>query len=243
VGAAWKPQQARRFLQDIGAEGRRAYQKFYLYLDFWFPTLITSLMYCSFLALAFPQGSRFAWLAPLGMLGWLFDTAENLTHFGMARSYPHLSSLALKLWSQFTYWKRVLAIVTPLVGGRVLPLGLSRTPGGGRDAAERVRARQRETRRHKPTTNSASAACASLAERRPPCPITQLAPPAWRAPPPTPLHIGALCGLPCVPGSPGSSPGPPAPTRDPAASTPWSISPQKIFHKKEKSICMPHPPV
>jgi hypothetical protein len=71
-------------------------------------------MYCSFLALAFPEGSRFAWLAPLGMLGWVFDTAENITHFMMARSYPHLSSFALKVGPQFTYWKWVLSIVTPL---------------------------------------------------------------------------------------------------------------------------------
>jgi hypothetical protein len=74
----WKPEQARRFLEDIGPQGRIAYQKFYLYLDFWFPTLTTSLMYCSFLGLAFPQGSRFAWLAPLGLLGWFFDIAENV---------------------------------------------------------------------------------------------------------------------------------------------------------------------
>jgi hypothetical protein len=112
----WTPEQARRFLEGIGPEGRKAYQKFYLYLDFWFPTLITSLMYCSFLALAFPQGSRLAWLAPLGMLGWVFDTAENVTHFRMARSYPRLSRFALKFGPQFTYWKWVLAIVTPLVG-------------------------------------------------------------------------------------------------------------------------------
>jgi hypothetical protein len=112
----WTPTQARRFLEDIGPEGRRAYQRFYLYLDFWFPTLITSLMYCSFLALAFPQGSRFAWLAPLGMLGWFLDTAENVTHYRMARDYPDLSRFALKAGPLFTYWKWVLAIVTPLVG-------------------------------------------------------------------------------------------------------------------------------
>jgi hypothetical protein len=111
----WKPAQARRFLEDIGPEGRKAYQRFYLYLDFWFPTLITSLMYCSFLALAFPEGSRFAWLAPLGLLGWVFDTAENITHFTMARSYPRLSSFALTFGPQFTFWKWVLSIVTPLV--------------------------------------------------------------------------------------------------------------------------------
>ncbi len=39
-----KPQQARRFLEDIGPEGRIAYQKLYLHLDVWFPALITRLM-------------------------------------------------------------------------------------------------------------------------------------------------------------------------------------------------------
>jgi hypothetical protein len=72
-------------------------------------------IYWSLLALVFPQGSRFAWLVPLGLLGWVFDTAENITHFRMARSYPHLSSFALKFGPQFTYWKWMLAIVTPLV--------------------------------------------------------------------------------------------------------------------------------
>jgi hypothetical protein len=111
----WTPDQARRFLHDIGPEGRAAYQRFYLTLDFWFPTLITSLLYCSMLALVFPEGSRLAWLSPLGMLGWLLDTAENLTHFVMARTYPDLPDFALKFGPRFTYWKWVLAIATPLV--------------------------------------------------------------------------------------------------------------------------------
>jgi hypothetical protein len=112
----WTPVEARRLLEGIGPQGRRAYQNFYLYLDFWFPTLITSLTYCSFLALAFPQGTRFAWLAPLGMLGWLFDVAENVNHYTMARDYPDLSRSALKFGPRFTYWKWVLAIVTPMIG-------------------------------------------------------------------------------------------------------------------------------
>jgi len=33
-----KSEQARRFLEDIGPEGRMAYQKLYLCLDFWFST-------------------------------------------------------------------------------------------------------------------------------------------------------------------------------------------------------------
>lgn len=112
----WTPVEARRLLEEIGPQGRRAYRNFYLYLDFWFPTLITSLMYCSLLALAFPSGSRFAWLVPLGMLGWLFDLAENVTHYTMACNYPDLSGFALKFAPLFTFWKWVLAIVTPIVG-------------------------------------------------------------------------------------------------------------------------------
>jgi hypothetical protein len=33
----------------------------------------------------------------------------------IARSYPQLSSFALNVGPQFTYWKWALAIVTPLV--------------------------------------------------------------------------------------------------------------------------------
>jgi hypothetical protein len=112
----WTPAEARRLFADIGPQGRKAYQKFYLYLDFWFPTLITSLLYCSFLALAFPRGSRLAWVVPLGMVGWFFDAAENVTHYTMARNYPNLSSSALKYGPLFTYAKWVLAMVTPVVG-------------------------------------------------------------------------------------------------------------------------------
>jgi len=112
----WTPAQARRLLEEIGPEGRRAYQAFYLQVDFWFPTLVTSLLYCSLLALAFPQGSRFAWLAPWGMLGWVFDEAENITHFRMVRSYPKLSGLSLRWGPVFTYCKWLLAIVTPVIG-------------------------------------------------------------------------------------------------------------------------------
>jgi len=49
------------------------------------------------------------------VLGWSLDVAENVTHFTMAPSYPRLPGFALRFGSQFTYWKWVLAIVTPLV--------------------------------------------------------------------------------------------------------------------------------
>ena len=110
----WTPQQARRFFEDIGPEGRKAYRTFYRRLDFWFPSLVTSLMYCSLLTLAYPPGSGFAWIAPLGLVGWLFDNAENITHFRMARDYPDLSASSLEYGPKFTYWKWVLAVVTPL---------------------------------------------------------------------------------------------------------------------------------
>jgi hypothetical protein len=46
---------------------------------------------------------------------WLFDFAENVTHFQMAGSYPSLSSSALTFGPLWTYAKWVVAIVPLLI--------------------------------------------------------------------------------------------------------------------------------
>jgi hypothetical protein len=45
------------------------------------------------------------------LLSWLFDVAENITHFQIAGSYPSLSPVALKLGPLFTCAKWVFAIM------------------------------------------------------------------------------------------------------------------------------------
>ncbi len=112
----WSAKDADRFFQEIGSGGREAYQLFYRRIDFWFPGLVISLLYVSFLALAFPPTSAFAWVSILGLAGWPFDLAENLNHYRMASSYPQLTSPALVVGPIFTLMKWILAVTLPLVG-------------------------------------------------------------------------------------------------------------------------------
>jgi hypothetical protein len=60
--------------------------------------------------IAFPHTSAWAWLCIIAAPSWLFDVAENITHFQMAGSYPKLSSVALKFGPVFTRAKWVFAI-------------------------------------------------------------------------------------------------------------------------------------
>jgi hypothetical protein len=65
----WRARDADRFFREIGPAGRDAYRRFYRRTDFWFPGLVISLLYVSFLALAFPPASSFAWVSLLGFAG------------------------------------------------------------------------------------------------------------------------------------------------------------------------------
>jgi hypothetical protein len=112
----WNAKDAGRFFEEIGPAGREAYKVFYRRTDFWFPGFVISLLYVSFLALAFPSNSTFAWVTILGFAGWPFDLAENVNHYRMASSYPHLSGTALVAGPIFTLIKWVLAVLLPLVG-------------------------------------------------------------------------------------------------------------------------------
>lgn len=106
----WTPAIARSVLAAIGPEGRTAYRRFYLTMDFWFPGAIASLATASLLLIAFPPQSGLGWLCVLAIPAWLCDIAENITHFRMAGSYPNLSPLALKIGPLFTGAKWAFAI-------------------------------------------------------------------------------------------------------------------------------------
>lgn|GEM_PF-3414940 len=108
---SWTPQIAEGFFSAIGPEGRAAYRRFYLIMDFWFPGAIASLTTASLMLIAFPPTSGWVWLCVIAVPAWLFDVAENVTHFQMAGSYPSLSSIALKFGPLWTRAKWAFAIV------------------------------------------------------------------------------------------------------------------------------------
>lgn len=115
----WTPQIADSFLATIGPEGRTAYRRFYLTMDFWFPGAIASLAIASLLLIAFPPPSGMAWLCGLALPSWLFDLAENITHFRMAGGYPKRLSIAMPLGPFFTGAKwswALLPLPVALVG-------------------------------------------------------------------------------------------------------------------------------
>lgn len=111
----WKPDDARRFLGAIGPEGREAYRAFYLRSDFWFPELAQTLFFISLFSLAFPAGSRFAWLNVTPIALWLVDAAENINHFTMAGSYPNLSEFSLTAGPVFTWLKCAFTFAPPII--------------------------------------------------------------------------------------------------------------------------------
>ncbi len=108
---SWTPQIADRLLAAIGPDGRAAYRRFYWTMDFWFPGATASLATASLMLIAFPPTSGWAWLCAIAAPSWLFDVAENITHFQMARSYPALSSPALAFGPLLTRAKWVFAII------------------------------------------------------------------------------------------------------------------------------------
>lgn len=113
----WTPAAARQLYAALEPTGRLRYQQFYLQLDFYFPVLALSVFYCSLLSLAFRAPARLAWLNVLPLLMWLMDLAENVNHFVMAGSYPHLSAFSLGWGPVFTGLKYVLILgLLPLAG-------------------------------------------------------------------------------------------------------------------------------
>ena len=111
----WTADDARQLFAALGVNGRRAYQQFYLKLDFWFPVLSLSLFYAGLLSLAFPQGLRLAWLNLLAIPMYLSDVTENMNHFSMASSYPNLSALSLTIGPWLTLIKYFLITALPII--------------------------------------------------------------------------------------------------------------------------------
>jgi hypothetical protein len=107
----WTPEIADRFFAEIGPDGRAAYRRFYLVMDFWFPGAIASLALASLMLIAIPPHSGWAWLGVVAAPSWLFDVAENITHFRMAGSYPQLAPAAVRFGPLFTRFKWVFAIL------------------------------------------------------------------------------------------------------------------------------------
>lgn len=111
----WQAATAPVLLDEIGPRGRDALQRFYLRMDLWIPGLTTCLAYAALLSLAFPPGSALSWLNLLAIAALVFDVAENINHLIMARRYPDLPRLSLRLGPTFTLLKWVLAIVLPVI--------------------------------------------------------------------------------------------------------------------------------
>ncbi len=107
----WTPEIADGFFAAIGADGRMAYRRFYWTMDFWFPGAIASLATASLMLIAFPPGSGWGWLWVTAVPAWVFDVAENITHFQMAGSYPTVSSGAVRFGPFLTRAKWVFAIL------------------------------------------------------------------------------------------------------------------------------------
>ncbi len=111
----WTADDAKHLFAALGANGRRAYQLFYLKLDFWFPVLSLSVFYASLLSLTFPRGTRWSWLNLLAIPMYLSDMVEDLNHFLMAGSYPDLPPLQLTIGPFLSLTKYVLITVLPII--------------------------------------------------------------------------------------------------------------------------------
>ncbi len=107
----YTPAIARAFFAALGPDGRAAYRRFYLTMDFWFPGATAALALASLLLIAYPPPSAWSWLALVALPSWLLDLAENLCHFRMAGSYPRLSPGFLTLAPACTRLKWICAIV------------------------------------------------------------------------------------------------------------------------------------
>lgn len=112
----WTPADAQKLFTALGPQGREAYQHFYLHLDFYFPVLSLTICYISFLSLAFRANSKIAWINTLPIIMWLMDMAENIDHFSMAGSFPHLSDFSLTYGPWFTFIKWILIMALPITG-------------------------------------------------------------------------------------------------------------------------------
>jgi hypothetical protein len=111
----WSASDARALYAGLGPTGRRAYQLYYLKLDFWFPVLALTLCYISLLSIAFRRFARFHWFNLLPVVMYAADVAENLNHYAMAGSFPELSVSRLAIGPVLSLVKYALITLLPLV--------------------------------------------------------------------------------------------------------------------------------
>lgn len=111
----WTANDARQLYGALGTTGRRAYQHFYLKLDFWFPVMSLSVFYAALLSLAYPQGRRWSWLNLMPIPMYFSDMAENLNHFMMAGSFPDLPPLQLAIGPYLSLTKYLLITSLPFI--------------------------------------------------------------------------------------------------------------------------------
>ncbi len=128
----WTQSDARTLYAALGQTGRRAYQLFYLQLDFWFPVMSLSIFYAALLSLAFPQGRGGSWLNLVPIVMYGADVSENINHFMMAGRYPDLPPIQLAVGPYLTLVKYVLITVLPLIA--LVGFGMNR--GTGRHGQE-----------------------------------------------------------------------------------------------------------
>ena len=84
-------------------------------MDLWLPGPTISLAYAGLLSLAFPPGGALGWLNLLAVPALLFDVAENVNHLVMARRYPAVPPVSLRLGPSFTLLKWAFAFVLPVL--------------------------------------------------------------------------------------------------------------------------------
>jgi hypothetical protein len=111
----WSPADATTLFEALGPEGRKRYQAFYWKLDFWFPMLSLSILYCALLSLAFPRNSQWARLNLLACLMYCTDVAENLNHFAMAAQFPELAPASLWLGPALSFLKYGFICALPFI--------------------------------------------------------------------------------------------------------------------------------
>ena len=107
----YSPQYAKDLLDSIGSEGRDAYLKLQLPLDFVYPGLFAlaySLMLVWLFKKSYDSGSKIFFLALVPVAAGFFDYMENLGVIFMLRSYPGIDPGTVQASSAFSLLKSAL---------------------------------------------------------------------------------------------------------------------------------------
>ncbi|HYG79572.1 MAG TPA: hypothetical protein VD861_04250 [Pyrinomonadaceae bacterium] len=109
----YSPEEARKFFQDIGEDGRKLYAATELTMDIAFPLVYGSLFSALVILLYGQQRARYLVLAPL--LAAAFDLAENVTLAIMASTFKGQASGLARLAVVFTLAKCALLGISLLM--------------------------------------------------------------------------------------------------------------------------------